>query len=52
MTITDRAGSVRTDARWSLLLVLSLAGLLALRLVALKLSATDLFFDEAQYWTW
>lgn len=52
MTITDRAGSLRTDARWSLLLVLSLAGLLVLRLVALKLSATDLFFDEAQYWSW
>lgn len=34
------------------LLLVSLLGLLAIRLVALYLNATDLFFDEAQYWTW
>jgi len=34
------------------LLLLSLVGLLLVRLVALYFNATDLFFDEAQYWTW
>jgi 4-amino-4-deoxy-L-arabinose transferase-like glycosyltransferase len=29
-----------------------LAGLLVVRLVALSFNATDLFFDEAQYWSW
>jgi 4-amino-4-deoxy-L-arabinose transferase-like glycosyltransferase len=33
-------------------LALGLAGLLAFRLLALRFNATDLFFDEAQYWTW
>lgn len=33
-------------------LILSLGGLLAWRLVALAMNATDLFFDEAQYWSW
>ncbi|MDX2159367.1 MAG: glycosyltransferase family 39 protein [Hyphomicrobiaceae bacterium] len=30
----------------------ALAALLALRLLALAFNGTDLFFDEAQYWTW
>ncbi|MGE0764870.1 MAG: ArnT family glycosyltransferase [Hyphomicrobiaceae bacterium] len=34
------------------LLAAALFGLLAVRLVALALNNTDLFFDEAQYWTW
>lgn len=34
------------------LLLLVLLGLLAVRLIALALNGTDLFFDEAQYWTW
>jgi 4-amino-4-deoxy-L-arabinose transferase-like glycosyltransferase len=34
------------------LLLISLLGLLAIRLVALYFNATDLFFDEAQYWSW
>lgn len=29
-----------------------LAALLAIRLLALRTNATELFFDEAQYWTW
>jgi 4-amino-4-deoxy-L-arabinose transferase-like glycosyltransferase len=33
-------------------LLAGLALLLAFRLVALQLNATDLFFDEAQYWAW
>lgn len=34
------------------LAVLLLAGLTVIRLVGLKFSVVDLFFDEAQYWTW
>ena len=37
---------------WFGRLVLVLAALLAVRIVALAFNATDLFFDEAQYWTW
>ncbi|MCH9808102.1 MAG: glycosyltransferase family 39 protein [Alphaproteobacteria bacterium] len=40
------------DRQWLTVLVCGLAGLLALRLVALALNRTDLFFDEAQYWFW
>ncbi len=36
---------------WALLAA-ALLGLLAVRLVALRYNATDLFFDEAQYWSW
>ena len=34
------------------LVLLCLGGLLVARLVALAVNGTDLFFDEAQYWTW
>ncbi|MGE3914092.1 MAG: ArnT family glycosyltransferase, partial [Hyphomicrobiaceae bacterium] len=34
------------------LLLAMLAGLLVVRLTALAFNATDLFFDEAQYWSW
>jgi len=40
------------DSRWMLVLVVGLAAILCLRLAALYLNATDLFFDEAQYWAW
>ncbi|KUO53845.1 MAG: hypothetical protein APF80_05535 [Alphaproteobacteria bacterium BRH_c36] len=46
-----RAGGV-DDRQWLRLLAGGLAGLLILRLVALALNRTDLFFDEAQYWFW
>ena len=36
----------------ALVVTAALAGLLVLRIVALHFNATDLFFDEAQYWTW
>ncbi|MFM1816614.1 MAG: hypothetical protein RLZ98_3309 [Pseudomonadota bacterium] len=39
----------QSSLRW---LGLLLAGLLFVRLVALALNSTDLFFDEAQYWSW
>lgn len=44
-------GSWREQEYWAWLLAI-LAALLAIRLLALALSRTDLFFDEAQYWTW
>src|SRR5438477_11756746 len=34
------------------LLVVILATLTVVRLIGLKFSAVDLFFDEAQYWVW
>ena len=43
---------VRPAANYALWLVPLLAALLVFRLVALKFNATDLFFDEAQYWNW
>lgn len=40
-----------TLAAWPLL-VIALTALLVIRIVALRFNATDLFFDEAQYWNW
>ena len=37
---------------WFAWLLVTLAALLGVRLLALAFNATDLFFDEAQYWTW
>ncbi len=37
---------------WRQRLWMTLGALLAIRLLALALNRTDLFFDEAQYWTW
>lgn len=42
----------RSQTSWAILTVVGLALLLAVRLLALRLNGTDLFFDEAQYWTW
>ena len=39
-------------AEWAKRLVIFLSGLTLLRLIALYFNATDLFFDEAQYWSW
>jgi 4-amino-4-deoxy-L-arabinose transferase-like glycosyltransferase len=44
----DEAFSVR----WTLWVVAALAALLTVRLTALYYNVTDLFFDEAQYWSW
>jgi 4-amino-4-deoxy-L-arabinose transferase-like glycosyltransferase len=38
--------------RWALWLGIGLGVLLVARLILLRFNATDLFFDEAQYWTW
>lgn len=40
------------DVNWIAVLLVGLAALLCARLVALYVNATDLFFDEAQYWAW
>ncbi|MEL7048844.1 MAG: glycosyltransferase family 39 protein, partial [Pseudomonadota bacterium] len=40
------------DRAWLRVLFAGLLALLALRLVALAVNGTDLFFDEAQYWYW
>lgn len=47
--VDDRKPNARmgVPALWG-----GLAVLLAVRLVALRYNATDLFFDEAQYWYW
>jgi 4-amino-4-deoxy-L-arabinose transferase-like glycosyltransferase len=44
--------SALSPARAWLLLALSLAGLLAVRCAAIYATGTDLYFDEAQYWSW
>jgi predicted membrane-bound mannosyltransferase len=41
-----------STSRYSAVLAVALAVLLLIRLIALKFNATDLFFDEAQYWNW
>lgn len=40
------------DQQWGSLFVGGLLGILGFRLLALHFNATDLFFDEAQYWSW
>mgnify|MGYP000542406132 CR=1 FL=1 len=40
------------DPRWAAVFAVGLGLLLVARLVALRANATDLFFDEAQYWSW
>ena len=40
------------DVNWLAVLLSALAALLCLRLAALYINGTDLFFDEAQYWAW
>jgi 4-amino-4-deoxy-L-arabinose transferase-like glycosyltransferase len=39
-------------SHYGVVLAVALAALLLIRLIALKFNATDLFFDEAQYWSW
>lgn len=52
MTVAATGLSARRDHPWTMWLAVSLTGLLALRIAALSWNVTDLFFDEAQYWTW
>jgi 4-amino-4-deoxy-L-arabinose transferase-like glycosyltransferase len=52
MSVSSGLPSMSRDALWTAILLGGLALLLCVRLVALQLNATDLFFDEAQYWAW
>jgi 4-amino-4-deoxy-L-arabinose transferase-like glycosyltransferase len=49
---TMEEATTAEEFRWTKLFAALLTGLLLLRLVALALNGTDLFFDEAQYWSW
>lgn len=40
------------DRTWVIVFAGVLAALVVLRLIALSLNGTDLYFDEAQYWYW
>jgi 4-amino-4-deoxy-L-arabinose transferase-like glycosyltransferase len=46
----SRAGSATSPSFWTAVLIL--ATLTIVRLVALRFSTVDLFFDESQYWAW
>ncbi len=48
----DERANASRERRWVVVFLLGLAALLGLRVVALRLNGTDLFFDEAQYWSW
>ncbi|MCL4766633.1 MAG: glycosyltransferase family 39 protein [Hyphomicrobiaceae bacterium] len=52
--MATRAGAAgdQHGAGWLRTLIAVLGVLLAIRLLALGVNATDLFFDEAQYWSW
>ena len=53
MNLAGRAFNSETEAgRWLMKLLAVLTALLLFRLVVLYLNRTDLFFDEAQYWSW
>ncbi len=52
MSASPGLPSKSRDAQWTVFLLAGLALLLCLRLIALSLNVTDLFFDEAQYWAW
>ncbi len=51
-TATATTALEDSHASWRRRLWLALGAILVLRLAALALNPTDLFFDEAQYWTW
>jgi 4-amino-4-deoxy-L-arabinose transferase-like glycosyltransferase len=52
VTTATTAAGVERGTHWPLALTLGLGALLAVRVAALALNRTDLFFDEAQYWSW
>lgn len=52
MTKGDQSFDKLDDGQWVKVLAGGLLGLLAVRIVALAMNRTDLFFDEAQYWFW
>ncbi len=52
MSASPGLPSMSRDTLWTAVFLGALALLLCVRLVALQLNVTDLFFDEAQYWAW
>ena len=52
MASGDRSAQATRETHWVVAFLLGLAALLGLRVAALSLNGTDLFFDEAQYWSW
>lgn len=52
MTVAVTEAREAGKTRWALWLGITLGALLLARLILLRFNATDLFFDEAQYWTW
>lgn len=52
MTVASGHLDRSRDYNWFAVLLAGLAALLCVRLLALYISGTDLFFDEAQYWAW
>ncbi|HEY8246563.1 MAG TPA: glycosyltransferase family 39 protein [Hyphomicrobium sp.] len=52
MSVSTGLGTSGRDVNWVSVLLTGLAVLLCVRLFALSVNGTDLFFDEAQYWAW
>ena len=52
MSVSTGLGTSGRDVNWLSVLLAGLAALLCVRLFALYVNGTDLFFDEAQYWAW
>lgn len=52
MVADTQAGVAAQSRSWLPALLVVLGILFVVRLVALAANATDLFFDEAQYWSW
>jgi hypothetical protein len=52
MSVSPGLATSGRDVNWFSVLLAGLAALLCVRLFALYVNGTDLFFDEAQYWAW
>jgi hypothetical protein len=52
MSVSPGLATSGRDVNWFSVLLAGLAALLCIRLIALQVNGTDLFFDEAQYWAW
>ena len=52
MSMSTGFGTSGRATNWFSVLLAGLAALLCVRLLALYVNGTDLFFDEAQYWAW
>jgi len=52
MSLAPGLSTTSRDRPWTAIFIAGLGALLCVRLAALCWNATDLFFDEAQYWVW